>query len=59
MFSICVCRIQYRRDAQAAYQKRMLAAHGGQTDYPRIRTFNKSDFSTNNVFQDLEAAERL
>ncbi len=52
-------RAQYRKDAQLAYQRRMLAAHVGQSDYPKIRTFNKSDSSTNSVFKDLEAAERL
>ncbi len=37
----------------------MLAAHAGQSEYPKIRTFNKSDHSTNSVFKDLEAAEKL
>ncbi|KAL4237666.1 hypothetical protein ACF0H5_002380 [Mactra antiquata] len=50
---------QYRRDAQKAYQEKMLAAHTGKGDFPKIRTFNKSDTSTNSVFKDLEAAERL
>lgn len=53
------CRAQYKRDAQAAYQQRMLAAHRGHADYPKIRTFKKSGTSTNSVFRDLEAAERL
>ena len=51
--------MQYRRDAQAAYQHRMLAAHGGKGDFPKIRTFNKTESSTNSVFRDLEAAESL
>lgn len=50
---------QYRRDAQRAYQEKMLAAHTGKGEYPKIRTFNKSENSTNSVFKDLEAAERL
>lgn len=52
-------RDQYRRDAQKAYQHKMLAAHSGKGDYPKIRTFNKAENSTNSVFKDLEAAERL
>ena len=52
-------RSQYRKDAHLAYQRRMLAAHVGHSDYPKIRTFNKSDSSTNSVFKDLEAAEKL
>ncbi|KXJ08501.1 basal body-orientation factor 1 [Exaiptasia diaphana] len=51
-------RVQYRRDAQAAYQQRMLEAHGGHGDYPMVRTFKPSDTSTNNVFDDLKVAER-
>lgn len=50
---------QYRRDAQAAYQEKMLAAFSGKGEYPRIRTFTKSDQSTNSVYKDLEAAEKL
>ncbi|XP_031564389.1 basal body-orientation factor 1-like [Actinia tenebrosa] len=49
---------QYRRDAQAVYQQRMLAAHGGRADFPMVRTFNKSETSTNNVFDDLKMAEQ-
>lgn len=54
-----IFREQYRRDAQRAYQEKMLAAHTGKGDYPKIRTFNKSQTSTNSVYKDLEAAERL
>ena len=54
-----VYREQYRRDAQRAYQEKMLAAHVGKTDFPKIRTFNKSEASTNSVYKDLEAAEKL
>lgn len=54
----CVHRMQYRRDAQAAYQQRMLAAHGGHGEYPMVRTFKPSDVSTNTVFDDLKVAER-
>ncbi|XP_071490868.1 basal body-orientation factor 1-like [Diadema antillarum] len=48
---------KYLRDAAAAYQKRMLEAHSGKADFPRIRTFNQSDNSTNSVYADLKAAE--
>ncbi|KAK3708366.1 hypothetical protein QZH41_014832, partial [Actinostola sp. cb2023] len=51
-------RVQYRRDAQAAYQQRMLDAHAGHGEYPMVRTFKPSDTSTNNVFEDLKVAER-
>ncbi|KAM7444118.1 hypothetical protein ABFA07_007291 [Porites harrisoni] len=51
-------RIQYRKDAQHAYQQRMLEAHAGQGDFPRVRTFRQLDSSTNNVFDDLKEAER-
>ncbi|EDO37303.1 predicted protein, partial [Nematostella vectensis] len=55
---ISCIRAQYRRDAQAVYHNRMLAAHAGQADYPRVRTFKSSDTSTNNVFEDLREAEK-
>ncbi|PFX18447.1 basal body-orientation factor 1-like [Stylophora pistillata] len=51
-------RIQYRKDAQNAYQQRMLEAHAGHSDFPRVRTFRQMDSSTNNVFDDLKEAER-
>lgn len=50
-------RSHYRKDAQAAYQERMLAAHSGRGDYPKIRTFNQWNTSTNSVFNDLKEAE--
>ncbi|XP_076442356.1 basal body-orientation factor 1-like isoform X3 [Babylonia areolata] len=56
---IAANQTQYRRDAQAAYQQKMLAAHSGKGDYPKIRTFTKAENSTNSVFKDIEAAERL
>ncbi|CAF1619808.1 unnamed protein product [Didymodactylos carnosus] len=56
---IAVNRLQYRKDAHQAYQNRMLAAHGGHADYPKVRTFNETfEFSTNSVFHDLEEAEK-
>lgn len=55
----CNFRSQYRVDAQAAYQQKMLKAFAGKGDYPKIRTFNKSGISTNSVYKDLEAAEKM
>ncbi|UJR14692.1 hypothetical protein I4U23_001685 [Adineta vaga] len=53
-------RAQYRKDAFNAYQNRMLNAHHGQGDYPKIRTFNETfpGCSTNSVFHDLEEATK-
>ena len=57
---------QYLKAAERAFNERMRAAYGATTkneppEYPRIRTFAKGTdmTSTNSVFQDLEAAERL
>lgn len=52
-------RIHYRRDAEAAYQQKLLDAYMGKGEFPKIRTFNKYDNSTNSVFQDLDAASQL
>jgi hypothetical protein len=49
-------RIQYRRDAEVAYQQRLLDACMGKADFPKVRTFSKTDTSTNSVFHDLQAA---
>lgn len=53
-------RTEYRKEALNAYNSKMLAAHNGQMDYPKIRTFTKKfdAFSTNNVYKDLEQAEK-
>jgi len=53
-------RNEYRKEANAMYNNRMLAAHSGQIEYPKVRTFTKKfdAFSTNNVFKDLEQAEK-
>jgi hypothetical protein len=42
------------------YHNRMLAAHKGHSEYPKVRTFSKKfdAASTNNVFKDLEEAEK-
>lgn len=41
-----------------AYRRRMSEARSGRNEYPNIRTFNKAPHSTNNVYTDLEEAER-
>lgn len=56
---IAANQAQYRQDAQKAYQQKMLNAYSGKGDYPKIRTFNKSDMSTNSVYSDLQAAEKM
>lgn len=57
---IALNRLQYRKDAFNAYQTRMLNAHVGQGEYPKIRTFNETfhGYSTNSVFHDLEEATK-
>ena len=41
-----------------AYNKRMLQAHSGRTQYPKVRNFRQLKNSTNSVFTDLQAAEQ-
>ncbi|XP_053365784.1 basal body-orientation factor 1 [Clarias gariepinus] len=55
---IITSQIQYRQEAKEAYRKRMSEARSGRKEYPHIRTFNKASHSTNNVYTDLEEAER-
>lgn len=50
-------RTKYLRDAASAYHKRMMEAHDGKLDYPKIRNFKQSETSTNSVYADLKAAE--
>ena len=40
------------------YNQKMLAAHSGQADYPKVRTFLPLQTSTNSVFTDLKGAEK-
>lgn len=51
-------RTQYRRDAEAAYHQRVRAAHAGQVEYPKIRTFKNTKNSTNNIYSDIKEAEK-
>ncbi|KAG7328298.1 hypothetical protein KOW79_008242 [Hemibagrus wyckioides] len=55
---IITSQIHYRQEAMEAYRKRMSEARSGRKEYPHIRTFNKAPHSTNNVYNDLEEAER-
>ena len=52
-------RIEYKKAASRAYNKKMIEAFAGNAQFPKVRTFNKTDTSTNSVFHDLEAAEML
>ena len=40
------------------YQNKMLAAHAGKADYPKIRTFLPVEASTNCVYDDMKEAEK-
>ena len=56
---IAVNQMMYKKDAQKAYQQRMLAAHAGKAEYPKVRNFGAAnqDTSTNTVFNDFEIAQ--
>ncbi|XP_058511502.1 basal body-orientation factor 1 isoform X2 [Ochotona princeps] len=51
-------RQHYRQIAQAAFNLKMREACAGRTEYPKIRTFDGREHSTNSVNQDLLEAER-
>ncbi|XP_072545620.1 basal body-orientation factor 1-like [Salminus brasiliensis] len=55
---ITASQLQYRQEAMVAYRRRMSEARAGRTEHPRIRNFNKTPHSTNNVYTDLEEAEK-
>nr|XP_056707831.1 basal body-orientation factor 1 [Euleptes europaea] len=55
---IVTSRKCYKQVAQAAYQRKMMAAFAGKEDYPKIRTFNDNIYSTNSVHKDLLEAEK-
>ncbi|XP_066480054.1 basal body-orientation factor 1 [Tiliqua scincoides] len=55
---IMTSRKCYKQVAQAAYQRKMMAAFAGKEEYPRIRTFNDNAHSTNSVLKDLQEAEK-
>jgi len=53
---INLSRAKYITAAKDAYQQKMVAAYSGKAEFPKIRTFKKTQYSTNSVFDDLEAA---
>ncbi|XP_049319983.1 basal body-orientation factor 1 isoform X1 [Astyanax mexicanus] len=55
---IIASQLQYRQEAMVAYRRRLTDARAGRTEYPPIRNFNKAPHSTNNVYTDLEEAEK-
>nr|XP_014999575.2 basal body-orientation factor 1 isoform X5 [Macaca mulatta] len=55
---ILISRKHYRQIAQAAFNLKMRAACAGRTEYPKIRTFDGREHSTNSVNQDLLEAEK-
>ncbi|XP_037688238.1 basal body-orientation factor 1 [Choloepus didactylus] len=55
---ILFSRKQYKQIAQTAFNLKMRAACAGRTEYPKIRTFDGREHSTNSVNQDLLEAEK-
>ncbi|XP_044629911.2 basal body-orientation factor 1 isoform X2 [Equus asinus] len=55
---ILFSRIHYKQVAQAAFNFKMREACAGRTEYPKIRTFDGREHSTNSVNQDLMEAEK-
>ncbi|XP_027425694.1 basal body-orientation factor 1 isoform X2 [Zalophus californianus] len=55
---ILFSRKHYKQVAQAAFNFKMREACAGRTEYPKIRTFDGKEHSTNSVNQDLMEAEK-
>uniref|UniRef100_G3SQM8 Basal body-orientation factor 1 n=1 Tax=Loxodonta africana TaxID=9785 RepID=G3SQM8_LOXAF len=55
---ILFSRMHYKQIAQTAFNLKMRAALAGKTEYPKIRTFDGREHSTNSVNQDLMEAEK-
>ncbi|KAK2500404.1 hypothetical protein MC885_003039 [Smutsia gigantea] len=51
-------RKHYKQVAQAAFNFKMREACAGKTEYPKIRTFDGREHSTNSVNQDLMEAKK-
>ena len=50
-------RAQYIAAAKDAYNQRMIDAHTGAANFPKVRTFGKAnESSTNSIFADLQGA---
>ncbi|TKC44980.1 hypothetical protein EI555_008200, partial [Monodon monoceros] len=55
---ILFSRKHYKQVAQAAFNFKMREACAGRTEYPKIRTFDGREHSTNSVNQDLMEADK-
>ncbi|XP_006884849.1 PREDICTED: basal body-orientation factor 1 [Elephantulus edwardii] len=55
---ILLSRKRYKQIAQTAFNLKMREACAGRTEYPKIRTFDGREHSTNNVNEDLIEAEK-
>ncbi|XP_074221370.1 basal body-orientation factor 1 isoform X2 [Camelus bactrianus] len=55
---ILFSRKHYKQVAQAAFNFKMREACAGRTEYPKIRTFDGREHSTNSVNQDLMEANK-
>nr|XP_019588956.1 PREDICTED: basal body-orientation factor 1 [Rhinolophus sinicus] len=55
---VLLSRKHYKKVAQAAFNLKMREACAGRTEYPKIRTFDGREHSTNTVNQDLVEAEK-
>lgn len=51
-------RMRYKQVAQAAFNLKMREAYAGRTEYPKIRTFDGKEHSTNSVDHDLIEASK-
>lgn len=51
-------RMQYQKAASLAYHEQFIAAQKGAANFPRVRTFNNTESSTNSVYHDMTAAEK-
>nr|VZI51091.1 unnamed protein product [Spirometra erinaceieuropaei] len=51
-------RKEYAKAAEKAFRHQMVLANRDESNYPRIRTFQRGlPYSTNSVFKDFDAAE--
>ncbi|KAM6273867.1 basal body-orientation factor 1 [Porphyrio hochstetteri] len=51
-------RKHYKKKAQTAYYRKMMAACAGMEAFPQVKTFKSNVNSTNSVYRDLEEAEK-
>ncbi|NXD75707.1 BBOF1 factor, partial [Halcyon senegalensis] len=55
---IIASRKRYKKKAQTTYYRKMMEACAGKEEFPQIKTFRSNINSTNNVYRDLEEAEK-